>query len=49
MDRYQRIGVNGNTAGHLGEGTYGLVYKAKDRRTDEIVALKVRGIAIYVI
>jgi serine/threonine protein kinase len=24
----------------LGEGTYGVVYKAKDKLTDEIVALK---------
>ena len=42
MDRYQRIGVNGNTSANmLGEGTYGIVYKAKDRQTDEVVALKV--------
>lgn len=41
MDRYQRIGVNGNTSANmLGEGTYGIVYKAKDRQTDEVVALK---------
>lgn len=25
----------------MGEGTYGVVYKAKDRETGEIVALKV--------
>lgn len=24
----------------LGEGTYGVVYKAKDKQTEEIVALK---------
>lgn len=37
MDRYQKIEKNG----HVGEGTYGVVYKAKDKQTDEIVALKV--------
>lgn len=38
MDRYQKIEKNG----HVGEGTYGVVYKAKDIQTDEFVALKVR-------
>jgi len=38
MDRYQKIEKNG----HCGEGTYGVVYKAKDKQTDEFVALKVR-------
>jgi serine/threonine protein kinase len=38
MDRYVKIEKNG----HVGEGTYGVVYKAKDKQTDEIVALKVR-------
>ncbi len=33
MDRYQRIDK-------LGEGTYGVVYKAQDRDTSELVALK---------
>jgi serine/threonine protein kinase len=33
MERYQRIEK-------VGEGTYGVVYKAKDRTTGEIVALK---------
>lgn len=37
MDRYQKIEKNG----HCGEGTYGVVYKAKDRQTDKFVALKV--------
>jgi cyclin-dependent kinase len=33
MDRYQRIDK-------IGEGTYGVVYKATDKATGEIVALK---------
>jgi len=33
MERYQRVDK-------IGEGTYGVVYKASDRATGEIVALK---------
>lgn len=33
MDKYQKIEK-------LGEGTYGVVYKAQNRETGEIVALK---------
>ena len=37
MDRYQKIEKNGQ----VGEGTYGVVYKAKDKQTNDFVALKV--------
>lgn len=33
MERYQKLEK-------IGEGTYGVVYKAKDRVTGEVVALK---------
>lgn len=33
IERYQRVSK-------IGEGTYGVVYKAKDKLTNEIVALK---------
>jgi len=36
MDRYLKIEKNAP----LGNGTYGVVYKAKDKVTDKIVALK---------
>ena len=38
--RYQKIEKPGGGGSNLGEGTYGVVYKAKDKQTDEIVALK---------
>ena len=44
MDRYQKIEKNG----HCGEGTYGVVYKAKDKQTDEFVALKVSTITAWI-
>ena len=33
MERYQKLEK-------IGEGTYGVVYKAKDKMSDEIIALK---------
>lgn len=33
MERYQRISK-------IGEGTYGVVYKARDKLTNDIVAVK---------
>lgn len=44
MDRYQKIEKNGSA---VGEGTYGVVYKARDRQTNEIVALKVKNSSKY--
>jgi cyclin-dependent kinase 1 len=44
MDRYQKIEKNG---ANLGEGTYGVVYKARDKQTNEIVALKVYYVFLY--
>ena len=38
MERYQRIEKNG---GHVGAGTYGVVYKAHDKQTGQMVAMKV--------
>lgn len=43
-NRYQKIEKNGG--GNLGEGTYGVVYKARDKQTNGIVALKVRDACV---
>ena len=36
MERYQKL----EKSAVMGEGTYGVVYKAKDKFTDTLVALK---------
>jgi len=41
MERYQKTEKGG--AG-IGEGAYGVVYKGKDKKTGEIVAMKVRSL-----
>lgn len=38
MDRYERVEKSTAT---LGEGTYGVVYKARDKQSNKFVALKV--------
>lgn len=40
MDRYSKIG-------RIGEGSFGKVYKATDKTTKDIVALKVIQTVIY--
>ena len=42
MDRYQKIEKNEK----MGEGAYGVVYKAKDKVTDTFVAMKVMTILL---
>jgi serine/threonine protein kinase len=37
MERYQKLEKNGSNSG---EGTYGVVYKARDRQTNLLVAMK---------
>mgnify|MGYP003386707264 CR=1 FL=1 len=39
MERYQKTGKNGS---NCGEGTYGVVYMALDKKTGQTVALKVK-------
>jgi hypothetical protein len=46
MERYQRIEKKENT---LGAGTYGVVYKAKDKVTDMFVAMKVNLFFILIL
>ena len=38
MDKYIKLEKDG---GNSGEGTYGVVYKAKNKKTGKLVALKV--------
>lgn len=40
MEKYQKIEVNNAIIQKLGEGTYGIVYKAQNKETSLIVALK---------
>jgi serine/threonine protein kinase len=42
MNKYEIIGI-------VGEGAYGVVYKAKDIQTDEFVASKVRKFSYFIL